>query len=140
MLAVLRASISCFAIACAGISCAHDAHPAVPAYADVGTITGRVQAASDDSIVIRRDGARDLTLQIDAKTATTQDGAEIAARDLTPGAQVTVSYRLVGDQPIADIVQATRSIEPGTPGSLQRTSALPSSMPGGMTSPGQRPM
>nr|HEX4314312.1 hypothetical protein [Kofleriaceae bacterium] len=97
--------------------------------APLETVTGRIARISDDSIVVRRDGAPDLTLHVDDKTAAVQDGQPIRHGDLARGAQVTVSYRLVHDQPIADMVQATRSSEPVAPPEAQPATVNPNTAP-----------
>lgn len=105
------------------------------ASAPLETVTGRIAKISDDSIVIRRDGAPDLDLHVDAKTAAVQDGQPIAARDLARGAQVTVSYRLVRDRAMAEMVQATRAPAGDLDNHPQRTTTDPNTDPTHSTDP-----
>lgn len=65
---------------------------------------GALDQASSDEIVIHREGSEALRVKIDAQTKVERNGAAASVSDLTKGEQVTVTYRLDGNQPVAESV------------------------------------
>lgn len=74
--------------------------------APIATVTGRVRSATSDALIIERTNAPDLHLRVEPnKTSVMENGQQARTADLGAGEQVTVSYRLVRDQPVAIVVQ-----------------------------------
>ncbi|MGE5184125.1 MAG: hypothetical protein ACM31C_18775 [Acidobacteriota bacterium] len=78
---------------------------------------GTVQRVSGNELVISRQNAPSLAVQLDPQSTTvTQDGRKAKAQDLSPGTPVIVTYRMERDQPIAESVETRgKPSGPATP-------------------------
>lgn len=69
---------------------------------------GTIRSSSADELVIARDNAPELHLQIDpGQLQVERDGQHVSLDELAPGTRVRVIYRIVRDQPVAQTVVAT---------------------------------
>jgi hypothetical protein len=65
-----------------------------------------VQSASQDTLVIQRQGAKNLHLEVDPQTTTViMDGQPSSLSELPKGAAVSVSYRVQRGRAIADRIE-----------------------------------
>ena len=70
---------------------------------------GTIRSSSADELVIARDNAPQLHLQVNpGQLVVERDGQQVSLGDLAPGTRVRVSYRMVRDQPVAQSVVTTQ--------------------------------
>ena len=87
----------------------------------MATVSGTVRSVSDDTIVIARPNAPDMQIRIDPQATTAmRAGQTVQVQDVQQGAPVTISYRVQGGQPVAQIVD-----ESGSPPEVGQGPQLP---------------
>ena len=68
--------------------------------------TGVVKSATNDMVVLQRQGAADLPVKVDPQTTSIiKDGQPTAVSTLQPGTQVQVSYRMQQGQAVAERIE-----------------------------------
>ncbi len=67
---------------------------------------GTVQRVSSHEIVIARENAPSLAVQVDPRNTTVlHEGRKTDVKDLAPGTPVIVTYRMERDQPVAETIE-----------------------------------